>query len=27
LHLEIKDRPQLMLRSRSEYWMDSDAAR
>ena len=26
LHLRIKDRPDLMIKSRSEYWMDSDAA-
>jgi VWFA-related protein len=24
LHLEIKDRPQLVFRARSEYWIDSD---
>ncbi len=27
LHLEIKDRPQLTLKSRSEYWIDDAAAR
>ena len=27
LRLQIKDRPQLVLRSRSEYWIDSDPAR
>jgi VWFA-related protein len=27
LRLHIKDRPQLVLRSRSEYWIDSDPAR
>jgi hypothetical protein len=27
LHLEIKDRPQLALKSRREYWIDSDTAR
>jgi VWFA-related protein len=27
LRLEIKDRPQLVLKSRSEYWIDSDTAR
>jgi VWFA-related protein len=26
LHLEIKDRPQLTLKSRSEYWIDSNPA-
>jgi VWFA-related protein len=26
LHLELKDRPQLELKSRSEYWIDSDTA-
>jgi hypothetical protein len=26
LHLEIKDRPQLVLKSRSEYWIDNDPA-
>ncbi|HET6220120.1 MAG TPA: VWA domain-containing protein [Acidobacteriaceae bacterium] len=26
LHLEIKDRPQLQLKSRSEYWIDDDSA-
>src|SRR5277367_5337739 len=26
LHLEIKDRPQLVLKSRSEYWIENDAA-
>jgi hypothetical protein len=24
LHLEIKDRPELVFRARSEYWIDSD---
>jgi VWFA-related protein len=24
LHLEVKDRPQLVLKSRSEYWIDSE---
>jgi hypothetical protein len=27
LHLEIKDRSHLVIKSRSEYWMDSDTAR
>jgi hypothetical protein len=27
LRLEIKDRPQLVIKSRSEYWIDADAAR
>jgi VWFA-related protein len=27
LHLEIKDRSDLVIKSRSEYWMDSDTAR
>jgi VWFA-related protein len=27
LHLQIKDRPQLALKSRSEYWIDSDTTR
>jgi VWFA-related protein len=27
LRLEIKDRPQLVIKSRREYWIDSDAAR
>lgn len=27
LHLEIKDRPHLAIKYRSEYWMDSDTAR
>ncbi len=27
LHLRVKDRPDLVIKSRSEYWMDSDAAR
>jgi VWFA-related protein len=27
LHLEIKDRSHLVIKSRSEYWMDSDIAR
>jgi VWFA-related protein len=27
LRLEIKDRPQLVVKSRSEYWIDSDPAR
>jgi len=27
LHLEIKDRPQLVLSSRSEYWLEADAKR
>jgi VWFA-related protein len=27
LHLEIKDRPKLVARSRAEYWMDSDDGR
>jgi hypothetical protein len=27
LHLEIKDRSRLVIKSRSEYWMDDDAAR
>lgn len=27
LRLKIKDRPQLVLKSRSEYWIDSDAGR
>jgi VWFA-related protein len=27
LHLEIKDRSHLVIKSRSEYWMDSDSAR
>jgi VWFA-related protein len=26
LHLEIKDRPQLVLKSRSEYWIENDSA-
>ncbi len=26
LHLELKDRPQLELKSRSEYWIDNDTA-
>ena len=26
LHLEIKDRPQLELKSRSEYWIDNDTS-
>jgi VWFA-related protein len=26
LHLEIKDRPQLQMKSRSEYWIDDDSA-
>jgi VWFA-related protein len=26
LHLEIKDRPQLALKSRSEYWIDNDTS-
>jgi len=26
LHLEIKDRPHLVLKSRSEYWIDSETA-
>ena len=26
LHLELKDRPQLELKSRSEYWIDNDQA-
>jgi VWFA-related protein len=26
LHLEIKDRPQLELKSRSEYWIDGDTS-
>jgi VWFA-related protein len=26
LHLELKDRPQLELKSRSEYWIDNDSA-
>ena len=26
LHLEMKDHPQLVLRSRSEYWIENDAA-
>jgi hypothetical protein len=25
LHLEIKDRPQLVLKSRSEYWIENDS--
>lgn len=27
LHLALRDRPQLMLKARSEYWIDSDTAR
>jgi VWFA-related protein len=27
LHLDIKDRPQLVLKSRSEYWIDTDTAK
>ena len=27
LRLEMKDRPELVLKSRSEYWIDSDTAR
>lgn len=27
LHLELKDHPNLVVRSRSEYWIDSDKAR
>jgi hypothetical protein len=27
LRLEIKDRPQLAIKCRSQYWIDSDAAR
>jgi hypothetical protein len=27
LHLVIKDSPKLVIKSRSEYWMDSDTAR
>ncbi len=27
LHVEVTDRPHLVLKSRSEYWMDSDTAR
>jgi VWFA-related protein len=26
LHLEIKDRPQLVLKSRTEYWIENDAS-
>ena len=27
LHVQVKDRPALVLRSRSEYWIDSDSGR
>jgi hypothetical protein len=27
LHLEVKDRPRLVIKSRSQYWFDGDTAR
>lgn len=27
LHMEIRNRPRVILKSRAEYWMESDTAR